>query len=67
MMLGYSDIIYLFHFLFIGPLLIYMGYYKNDTPPPVFKLILIFGIVVTLYHAYSFAQSMYFKSKLKVI
>ena len=44
-----------------------MGYYKNDTPPPVFKLIMIFGIVVTLYHAYSFAQSMYFKSKLKVI
>ena len=66
-MLGYYDIIYLFHFLFIGPLLIYIGYYKDKAPRQIFNLILIFGLVVTLYHGYTFAQSMYFKSKLKII
>ena len=66
-MLGYHDFVYLFHFLFIGPLLVYIGYYKEKAPKEIFSLVLAFGAFVTLYHAYSFGKSMYFKSSIKVV
>lgn len=66
MLIGYYDIIYLFHFLFIGPLLIYIGYYKEDTPMQIYNLLFMFGLVVILYHLYTFSQSLYFKLKLKM-
>ena len=64
---GYADIVYLVHILFVGPLLIYIGYYKEKAPHQMFKLILVIGLVAILYHLYLFAQSMYFKSKLIII
>lgn len=66
-MLNYIDIIYLMHFLFIGPLLIYVGYYREKVQPEVMKLVLALGAIVTIYHAYSFGKSMYYKSQVKVV
>jgi len=66
MMLGYHDLIYLLHFLFIGPLLIYVGYYKERAPPQLMNLVLALGAIVTIYHAYEFGRSVYFKSQMKV-
>tara|TARA_B100001093_G_scaffold131979_1_gene124516 strand:+ start:495 stop:701 length:207 start_codon:yes stop_codon:yes gene_type:complete len=63
-MLGYYDIIYLMHFLFIGPLLVYVGYYREKAPKEVLQLVMALGAIVTVYHAYKFGQSMYFKSKM---
>ena len=51
-MLGYYDIIYLMHFLFIGPLLVYVGYYREKAPKEVLQLVMALGAIVTVYHAY---------------
>ena len=67
MMIGYIDIIYLMHFLFIGPLLIYIGYYKDTIQPQIFNLLLGLGVFIVLYHLYLFCKSMYFKSTIKVV
>ena len=67
-MLGYIDFIYLFHFLFVGPLLIYVGYYKEKAPKEILNLVLALGAIVTVYHAYSCGKSMYYKyGNVKVI
>ena len=65
-MLSYHDFIYILHFLFIGPLLVYVGYYKERSPPQVMNLVLALGAIVTIYHAYSFARSIYFRSNMNV-
>lgn len=67
-MLSYHDIIYLMHFLFIGPLLVYVGYYKEKAPKQVLNLVLALGAIVTVYHGYEFIKTMYYKhSNVKVI
>ena len=67
-MLSYHDIIYLMHFLFIGPLLVYVGYYKEKAPKQVLNLVLVLGAVVTIYHGYEFIKTMYYKhANVKVI
>ena len=67
-MLSYHDIIYLMHFLFIGPLLIYVGYYKEKAPKEVLNLVLVLGAIVTVYHGYEFIKTMYYKhANVKVI
>ena len=66
-MLGYVDVVYLLHILFIGPLLIYVGYYKEKIPKQLFNVLLALGIIVMLYHLYRFIQSMHYKSKVKVV
>ena len=66
-MLGYIDFIYLLHFLFVGPLLIYVGYYKEKAPKEILNLVLALGAIVTIYHAYSFGKSVYYKSMVKVV
>ena len=65
-MLDYYDLIYILHFLVVGPLLIYVGYYKERTPPQLMNLVLALGAIVTIYHAYEFGRSVYFKSQMKV-
>ena len=65
-MLGYIDFIYILHFLFVGPLLIYVGYYKERAPPELLNLVLALGAIVTVYHAYSFGKSIYYKSTMNV-
>jgi hypothetical protein len=66
MMLGYHDFIYLLHFLFVGPLLIYVGYYKERAPKELLNLVLALGAIVTIYHAYEFGKSIYYKSQMNV-
>ena len=67
-MLSYHDIIYLMHFLFIGPLLVYVGYYKEKAPKQVLNLVLALGAIVTVYHGYEFFKVMYYKhGNVKVI
>ena len=66
-MLSYHDLIYLMHFLFIGPLLMYVGYYKERAPKQVLNLVLVLGVVVTLYHGYEFLRKMLRNNEVKVI
>ena len=66
-MLSYHDLIYLMHFLFIGPLLMYVGYYKERAPKQVLNLVLVLGAVVTLYHGYEFLGKMLRNNEVKVI
>ena len=47
------DTILLFHIFFVGPLLAYVGYKGKDTNQSLFDLLLIIGVVVSLYHAYT--------------
>lgn len=49
--------IYLFHILIVAPLLIYIGYSGSKTPEMLFKLLLIFGILVIIYHSYLYMKS----------
>ena len=48
--------IYLFHILIVAPLLIYIGYSGNKTPEMLFKLLLIFGVVIIIYHSYLYMK-----------
>jgi hypothetical protein len=61
------DFVYILHFLFVGPLLIYVGYYKDKVPTQLFNVLIFLGAVVLVYHLYRFIQSMYYKSKVKVV
>ena len=51
-MLSKREIIFIIHILFVGPVLIYLGYFKDKSNKMVFNVVLILGIVVTLYHLY---------------
>jgi hypothetical protein len=42
----------LFHVLFVSPLLLYVGFQRENTPDSVFTLLGILGVVVILYHSY---------------
>ena len=55
-MLNYGQMICLIHILLVGPLLIYIGYFKQNTHKTIFDIVLIIGIVVILYHAYKLAK-----------
>ncbi len=46
--------IYLFHILFVGPLLLAIGLFHNHTnfPQIIWKLLIIMGVGIMLYHAY---------------
>ena len=66
-MLDYHDLIYLVHFLIIGPLLIYIGYYKEQVDRKVYEALMGLGIIVTLYHFYKFCRVLYLKNKYKSI
>ncbi len=66
-MLDYYDLIYVFHFLVIGPLLAYVGYYKEKVDPKIFDAVMWLGIIVTIYHLYKFVTIMIRKNKYKTI
>ena len=38
-------VINLFHVLFVGPLLAYVGYNRTATPEIIFSLLLVLGVV----------------------
>ena len=44
--------IYLSHILFGGPLLAYVGFMKQKTHNHVYKLLLLVGVIIALYHLY---------------
>jgi hypothetical protein len=48
----HGTVIYAFHSLAIGPLLVYTGVSQRNTPMWVFQLLLILGIAVIFYHLY---------------
>jgi len=66
-MLDYYDFIYIFHILIIGPLLIYVGYYKEKVDKRLLDILLWFGVIVTIYHLYKLIINMMVKSKYKTI
>lgn len=66
-MLDYYDLIYVFHFLIIGPLLAYVGYYKEKVDKKILDILMWLGIIVTVYHFYKFINTLILKSKYKTI
>lgn len=48
----HRTVIYAFHSLVIGPLLVYVGVSQRNTPMWVFQLLLLLGIAVIFYHLY---------------
>jgi hypothetical protein len=41
----------LFHVFGIGPLLLYVGLYRETVPEPVFQMLGITGVIVLIYHS----------------
>ena len=60
-MLAYHEYIYLIHIVFVGPLLIYVGYMKNKTNITLFNVMLILGVIVFLYHLHKLYKSLSYK------
>ena len=52
--LPYNQVIYLIHILFVAPLFIYIGYYKDKTHPKLFDFLIALGATVFVYHLYQF-------------
>jgi len=44
--------IYWIHILFVGPLFIYIGFYKDEVPDMVFNSLIGLGVIVIIYHSY---------------
>jgi hypothetical protein len=49
-----SDLVWInaFHFFFVAPLLLYVGYHGKDTPQFAYELLLILGFGALGYHLY---------------
>lgn len=48
----------LIHFLFIGPLLIYIGFYEQNTPRAAYELLALSGFAALGYHTYHMINSL---------
>jgi hypothetical protein len=44
------------HLLWIAPLLLYIGYYKKDTPRSAYEMLLLLGFAAGGYHLYSLVK-----------
>ena len=66
-MLAYYELIYLFHVLFVGPLLVYVGYYKGKVDSKILDAVAVLGAIVTVYHAYKLFLSRRAASKVVVV
>ena len=42
----------LFHILVIAPLLLFVGFQRADTPPWLYNVFLVMGIIILFYHGY---------------
>jgi hypothetical protein len=51
-MLSYHDLIYLFHIFVVGPLLVYIGYYKEKVDTKIFDILLGLGAFIIIYMIY---------------
>ncbi len=47
-----------FHFLVVGPLLVYIGYKGKSTPQWAFWALVVLAVVVILYHLWILSQKM---------
>jgi len=45
-------LIVLFHILVVSPLLFWVGFARADTPPWVYTVLFVLGLIVLLYHSY---------------
>ena len=50
--LGKHPWVSLIHIVLVGPLLVYIGYMKEETKIPYFKLLLMLGFASIGYHGY---------------
>ena len=46
------------HVAFVAPLLIYIGYYKKETPRFAYELLLMLGFAALGYHTYSMVKAL---------
>lgn len=53
----------LIHALYLGPLLMYIGYKKQETPRYAFEVLLLFAFAAGGYHLYEMAAYTVFKQK----
>ena len=66
-MLAYYELIYLVHILFVGPLLVYIGYYKGKVDSKILDAVAVLGAIVILYHGYKLFLSRRAASKVVVV
>jgi hypothetical protein len=50
----YQEIVNLFHVIFVMPLLVWIGYNKNNNNPDIYPLLLWFGIIAGFYHIFRY-------------
>ena len=44
--------VYWVHILFVGPLLVYVGFNKHEVSDTVFNFLIVLGLSVIIYHTY---------------
>lgn len=66
-MLDYYDLVYVLHFLIVGPLLVYVGYYKEKVDKNILDAIMWLGAFIIVYHLYKFVTVLIRKNKYKTI
>jgi len=52
MKFDYWFFLHIFHIFLVVPALLYVYFYRDKLPDYAFTLLLVFGIVILLYHAY---------------
>ena len=57
-MLSGHSLIYLFHILFVAPLLFYIGYMKENVPKQLYVVLMAMGVVIALYHSYKLVNTL---------
>jgi hypothetical protein len=53
-------LVYLFHIIIVGPLLIYVGIKRDKIPPIMFPILFYLGMFIILYHSYKVYNNMKF-------
>ena len=60
----YRKFLYVIHVCIIAPLLFALFYYKDESPEWLYDVITIFGIIVFLYHGFTFSNNFKISSKI---
>ena len=66
-MLAHYELIYLIHIIIVGPLLLYVGYYKSRVDPKILDGVAALGAIVMVYHAYKLFLSRRAASQVVVV